>query len=684
MPPTPAAPSPLPALGRNHLAFVRGYLSGLDLRDLADRYLEPGMDLRRVRSRLRWLRDELAAAARRHGRPGDARLLTLDLRALSVGRANPTPSLDEFRARVDPDGVFSQAELTAWMVSEYAGASDRRSRRNQRLRERQMAALRWIETLVVTDPKPTDNVALWLPEGLAGHLMRASLGTLAALVRGINEGGNRWWAAVPGIGPRGAQRVQTWIEQHSSDLGLTLAERVGVPHRLHVAALQARAASRRPDDQAIRPIEFVSATSMSTLAAPAPLLTAPPPAVPVPAAPVPAAPVPAAPDPTAGDAAPPHEAPAGFAGRGPSEGRSPFSTDHDATLAWLETHANAGNTYRAYRMHAERLLLWCRTDRHAGFSTLTPDDARAYLAFLADPQPREHWVGPRVGERSDPHWRPFRRPASPTGIAQARAALRTLFGWLGCTGYLTGNPWHAAPTPAAASRAIRDANPRSLSEPQWLRLRESLARLPWDEAGLRLRLAMGLCHAAGLRAGELLGARTGDLQRFLPVGSGKEVLRLSLSGASGRRGPRTVLVADGVASVLGRYLVARGLPADPLRCPPDTRLIAPSSAHWASRRPGDLDASTLYRAFKRQFARAAEACERAGDHQTARAIGAASALWLRQGFGQAAIERGVPLAALRQALGAASLASLDRFAPADPAPTDPTLFAFVQARGDLG
>src|SRR5574343_695564 len=59
-----------------HFAFYRGWLEGLDLADLGDRYLITGRDLPRAKQTLRWLQDELVAAARR-SKPPLARLLKL-------------------------------------------------------------------------------------------------------------------------------------------------------------------------------------------------------------------------------------------------------------------------------------------------------------------------------------------------------------------------------------------------------------------------------------------------------------------------------------------------------------------------------------------------------------------------------------------------------------------------------
>lgn len=71
-------------LTAEEFAFVRAVLQGMTLRDAADRYLEPGLDLRLAAGRLRSLRDELLATARRAHAYGNARVLMLDMASLPV------------------------------------------------------------------------------------------------------------------------------------------------------------------------------------------------------------------------------------------------------------------------------------------------------------------------------------------------------------------------------------------------------------------------------------------------------------------------------------------------------------------------------------------------------------------------------------------------------------------------
>ena len=93
-----------------HFAFYRGWLEGLDLADLGERYLISGRELPAAKQTLRWLQDELIASARR-SRPPIARLLKLSPSQIAHLEHSSTISLDEFQATADPDGFYSESEL---------------------------------------------------------------------------------------------------------------------------------------------------------------------------------------------------------------------------------------------------------------------------------------------------------------------------------------------------------------------------------------------------------------------------------------------------------------------------------------------------------------------------------------------------------------------------------------------
>ncbi|MDQ2696765.1 MAG: integrase, partial [Pseudomonadota bacterium] len=151
--------------------------------------------------------------------------------------------------------------------------------------------------------------------------------------------------------------------------------------------------------------------------------------------------------------------------------------DLQAIQVWLAEFRGSPRTQRHYRKEAERLLLWALLERGKALSSLTREDCLAYEDFLADPQPRPRWCGPKA-PRFSPRWRPFRGPLSPSSRRTALLIVNSLFGYLVKAGYLAGNP--------LALRRRRDANSRQpqveryLEQDQWQALLATVEEMPKD------------------------------------------------------------------------------------------------------------------------------------------------------------------------------------------------------------
>ena len=142
-------------LGHPQMAFVRSWAEGLDLTPSWNRYLyvDGAADARRARGELQRLLDELRNLARAHGRPDLAALLRRDPEAMPDKRSM-VPTLDEFAAQ-QPADYYTEAELIALYQKQF-GESDSRStaRRRQRLRERLVQAIQWLERVGARYPAP--------------------------------------------------------------------------------------------------------------------------------------------------------------------------------------------------------------------------------------------------------------------------------------------------------------------------------------------------------------------------------------------------------------------------------------------------------------------------------------------------------------------------------------------------
>ena len=97
-------------LHSGHFAFMRAVVQGVDVRASWDRYMRiegEHVDLRRVKWTINWIRNAFAAAAKRHAKPGTARLVLIDV--LQVEGAANLPTLAEFAALRGMEG-FSQLD----------------------------------------------------------------------------------------------------------------------------------------------------------------------------------------------------------------------------------------------------------------------------------------------------------------------------------------------------------------------------------------------------------------------------------------------------------------------------------------------------------------------------------------------------------------------------------------------
>lgn len=383
---------------------MRAIVQGLDGRASWERYLATegdGTDLRLVRATIQRMRDEFAAAALRERRPGTARLVLIDANALADDPS--APSLDAFVTAHGLEDLRENEQLEAY--EEAHGRAATRHGRKDRLIRRQLDALHWLERLVAQPPRANDGVGAWLAPALARRLDQAGLATLGQLVDHINGVGLRWSAAVPAIGAAKALRVVEWLREHETSLGMTIGAHVGVPRRRlsaqQLAAVVAEATAIRPIEKLLLPPDFDGSRGTN---------------------------------------------------RCPSvECRLGIDTDREALKAWiatkgpspgvLEAPGGLNHTQRAYRKEAERWLLWMVIVRRRPLSSATAEDAAAYLSFLADPQPRVAWCGPRYRERWSPLWRPFEGALSPAAQRHAAKVLRALHAHLVDGRYLVVNPW---------------------------------------------------------------------------------------------------------------------------------------------------------------------------------------------------------------------------------------------------
>jgi site-specific recombinase XerD len=279
-------------------------------------------------------------------------------------------------------------------------------------------------------------------------------------------------------------------------------------------------------------------------------------------------------------------------------------------MDWLQA---LSHTQRAYRKEAERFLLWAITHKGKALSSMSNEDCIEYRDFLADPQPRSRWCGDRGRERWSPLWRPFEGPLSASAQRHAVTILKNLYGFLVDQNYLMGNPWSAVGVPRTSGPKVNAG--RSFSLAQWQFIEGQLKMLPATSANQRLTFGLHLLYATGLRLSEVVAATVDDLQWVeYPADASDDqpmegwLLRVIGKGQKEREVP---LPAD-VVGELARYLVSRGLDADPEDIGNQGAFLLGKASDAAERAPGlstgqvidprqGIAATTFYDQIKRFF-----------------------------------------------------------------------------------
>lgn len=603
------------SLGHHHFAFLRGWVQGLPLSELADRYLESGLDLRLAKSQLGWLRSEMVALAARSPRPELAAVLRrspIDHAKSLPTAAPPLPSLEEFANRF-PEGFYSENELALLFAEAYAVQLSPAERRRTRLVERQLAALHYLEPLSAVPPRPADGVNAWFLEVVAARLANAGLTTLQHLQDLYRVRGARWWVEVPGLGAKGAARICKWWAQHNATLGpLTQARRDDLVIPRVASAAYGPAPSSTPS-YVIAPLEHFAV---------------------------------------------PREFSGECGGNRQTADRCKLaaSNDHEAILAWLSTRPTGSATWRSYRREAERFLLWVIIERGKPFSSATTEDCIAYRDFLGDPQPAWRWVGRGALPRWSSEWRPFVGPLGASSTQHAQTVLRLLCEWLARQRYLDANPWDGVPV--IAPNRVRLRVGRSFTQSQWMIVTRRLAALPPSPASARMQFLIPFLYATGLRLSEIASARARQLEHSAEASSW--LLHILGKGLIAREVP---LASDTVALLLN-YLaqaypdawvdIDPSLEAMVERMDPELPLLRRIETRRDEHQT--LSSSAVYKSVKSFFADVARRTDLISEKERKR-FAEASTHWLRHTFASHAVADGAPLDVIRDVMGHASIST---------------------------
>jgi site-specific recombinase XerD len=609
--------APSPRLTRQHFALYRGWLEGAAIEGLHAAYGEPDTDVRMTRRLLTTLRDTLGVAARRSRDIEAAHLLRLKPGSIPLAELHgrdDVPTLEVYRAQVDPDAVYGEAELIALYRGDFppppSPGLDRKIARNARLRQRQATALARMEKALVQEPAPDHPLDGWFEPVVAARLTAAGLATMADLLALIGRRRHRWHTEVPKLGPKGAQRIMDWLALHASSLGQVLSPLATTPRRQLLAG---HPALTRPPLLVTGPGTLPEVVPMDALRVSTELdgsrgLNR--------------APVPA------------HQ--------------SELDTDLRAIAAWIKIRgAKSAHTARAYRREAERLLLWAIVQKRKPLSSLNTLDCAEYIdGFLRDPQPADRWVGRGRAERFEHAWRPFAGKLDERSRESARKILRSMCSWLVEERYLASNPFHGLPRFEGIDEI--DATGRTLTHAEWKYVLQTTRRVTYSPEEQRDHFTLLFAYATGLRRAELAAATTGDLTRTALDGVLDDAWELKVRG-KGRRNRRVAMPAR-LMEELERALQARHEPTELANCPKTTPLVG----HLKTGEP--LTPDGLARIYKRIFERAAHRLETTYPG-AADDLRSASTHWLRHTHANHALDSGADVRDVQSTLGHASLAT---------------------------
>ena len=632
-------------VGYHHFALFRGHLDGIALHTLGDRYLETGTDVRHARRTLRWVRDELIAAARRYQaetgvtQSSLARLLRIEPERLQPDERMALaeiPSLEDFQAAVDPAGFYAEAELIAEFQKRYGdpdaaltaipAAILRKAARVDRLRKRLRQAIDTLERWIASTPKATDPIDIWLEPVVAVRLAPAGIVSIEDLVGLINRRGNLWYRRIPKFGAVRARRVVRWLQLNRV---LPIEERALVPYR----QIAKRLPAQRMAEFALVPYEHLALSADLS----------------------------------------------GVVGtnRGHDCQLPSLTNDQAAIDAWLDLKGSNRHTRRAYLAQAERFLLWLVLEKGRALSSAAPEDCFEYTKFLealANPGAawpweinRAAWIGDKQPRWSQ-NWKPFTGTLTARSRQMAVTILKGLFAWLVDLGYLRRNPWVPVATPKSPGRSIQVDH--ALNARQWAAVIAELEAQPRGEAPARLRFLLWLGYSGGLRQDELLRLTVSNLRR---TPEGDWALVFVGKGHKEREVPLARVVFD----YLQDYMEARGHGRNPLdwregRNALDAQVIGaalplltalgPELQQAQKGKDQPLSARALSQLLKRHFDAAAD---RVDDLIDAYQLRRASTHWLRHTAATEMIGRGAQVTVVQEILGHSNSATTALYTHAD-------------------
>lgn len=634
-----------------HMALARGWIQGLELSELANRYLAQigegtdEVDLRAAKSALTWVLDDLAGLAKRAKIAGG---VTLQRQASRIRLDPNAPSLADFASAMGVDEDFySEQELIELFQEQHGDSGKKVARaeaRRERLIKRQMNLITDL-TLHLTAPMAlADKIVDWLEDGLAQRLIAAGFETIEDLAVAIVGQPDEWFNGVQGVGEGKAARIVRFLH---AQLG-------PIDERLAVAGIPV---FRAVTPMAIEMSELVAAFDRSAIPSPAPSGTH---SNDVSAQPLSSANL----DGSQGDLRAVH-----------TQSATSASNDYEALTTWLSLK-KANGTKALYKREIERLMAWAIRERGCALSSLRLEDAVAYRDFLS--RVPDTWTsskGPRK-QTVDGHWRPFAGSLAPSSTKKALVIINGFFGWLRDTNYIVANPFvgvkaeNALPHPSEATTSASDLNSietmedahasvrtRTLPHQAKAAIEEELNSDPESEFLVRAGLVFRFAYETGLRISEIAAARWGHTQYH--EATDDEGGHWTLAVVGKRSKARIVLLSETLITHILQYMDHRGLPSTIGEIEEGTYIVGrlpsdvPANPSKSKRPISNADGvrpQTIHRTLKTLFGRAMLRLSSL-DKESRTRLQKATTHWLRHTCATDMLESGVPAEVVKEVLG---------------------------------
>ena len=644
-----------PLLTVSHFALVRGWVQGIELSELAQRYLaalgddDGSVDLRLAKTTLTRVLNEIADYAKRAGKT-DAVVLH---RQASRIRVKPgAPTLEDFADTLDDPDFYTERELIEKYEETYAEASRSQARR-ARLIQRQLNLLTDLNHFLAAPMTLGDRVGDWFSDAITDKLNSAGIASIETLMVHIVRDPDGWFDDIKGMGFGKAKRIYNFLVTQRGPLDEDLAKAgISIPSRSMPLSVTSG-------------FRDLIETAAQSSALPSPAL----PGIPVAAAT-------SLPSPSARSASSAQLN--GSQGRlraDPEQSAIRAGNDLEALNTWLDQKASTA-TQALYRREIERLMMWSTRIKGIPLSSLATEDAHEYRAFLAN-VPAD-WVCKKGTYQNDPSWTPFAGSLSDSSAKKSLVIINGFFTWLVEKNYCVANPFAGVKVkialPALADLSTRADDEESL-EFSRSRMDSLVTRtLPYlaiqaveteleeglqDEFIARARFVFRLCLLTGLRISEAAAARRDHLVRIEPKANDPGGWELRVVGKRSKH--RAVPFPDSLVDDLMAYLASRNIYGSIATIPPGTFLIGRLPSVLKDAAPGDgVRPLAIHRALELLFERAANRVG-ANDAAAADQLRKASAHWLRHTCATDAVAAEVPLDVVASTLGHSSLSTTSRY-----------------------